>query len=98
MSHFELKKWLSTLDACDLIDAETAVREARERKNNEGRVLMHRVAADGINIGFFMGDDVKGAIQYLLAHADNIDGAIRTDFIHVPQSEVAEKLAWRWWE
>lgn len=98
MSQFELKKWLSTLDTCDLIDAETAVREARERKKNEGRVLMHRVAADGINVGFFMGDDVKGALEYLLAHAHDIDGEIRTDFIRVPESEVAEKLAWRWWE
>lgn len=93
-----LKKWLASLDTLDLIDLETLVLEARERKKNEGRVLMLRVAADGINVGFFMGGEVKGALEYLLAHADDIDSEIRTDFILVPESEVAEKIAWRLWE
>lgn len=101
MNQSELKKWLSTLGACDLIDAETAVREARERKKNEGRVKLIRVEADGMNVAFFREGDMKGAIEYLLAHVErlsSLDGMIRTDLIRVPESQVDERLAWRWWE
>lgn len=98
MLEFELKKWLATLDSVELIDAETAVREARERKRNEGRVMMHRVSSDGVMRAYFMGDDIKGVITYLYDNADRIDGEIRTDFVRVPESEVAEKLASRWWD
>lgn len=98
MSEFELKKWLATLDSVELIDAEAAVREARERKKDEGRVTMQRVSSDGVMRGYFMGDDIKGVLAYLSANVDHIDGEIRTDFVRVPESEVDEKLTWRWWD
>lgn len=96
----DFARWLSKLDALDLIDAETTVREARERKNNEGRVSLIRVEADGINVACFKSGDMKGVLEYLLAHVDKfseLDGMVRTDMIKVPESEVEDRLADRWW-
>lgn len=96
----DFAKWLSKLDALDLIDAETTVREARERKKNEGRVSLIRVEADGINVACFKSGDMKGVLEYLLAHVDKfseLDGMVRTDIIKVPESEVEDRLANRWW-
>lgn len=59
---------------------------------------MHRVSSDGVMRGYFMGNDINGVLAYLSANAEHIDGEIRTDFVRVPESEVAEKLASRWWD
>lgn len=96
----DLKKWLASLDTLDLIEVETLVLEARERKKNEGRVSLIRVVADGINVAWFRGGDIKGVLSYLASHADklsSLDGMVRTDMIRVPESEVEGRLADRWW-
>lgn len=97
MNHVELRKWLDTLNNLDLIEAEAVVHEARERKKNEGRVTMQRVTADGINVAWFMDDDIDGALRYLLSHVDKGLGEVRTDRVRVPESDVADKLTERWW-
>lgn len=96
----DFRVWLGRADTHDLIDAEEEVRKARERKKNEGRVSLIRVEADGINVACFKSGDMKGVLEYLLAHVDDfseLDGMVRTDVIRVPESEVAERLANRWW-
>lgn len=96
----DFKKWLASLDTLELIEIETLVLEARERKKNEGRVSLIRVEADGINVACFRDGDMKGVLSYLASHADKLsplDGMVRTDMIKVPEYEVEERLANRWW-
>lgn len=96
----DFNAWLRGLDALDLIEAETSVAEARERKRNEGRVSLIRVEADGINVACFREGQMKEVLEYLLANVgelSSLDGMVRTDLIRVPESEVEARLADRWW-
>lgn len=97
MTIHDFRMWLGRVDTHYLIDAEEEVRKVRERKKNEGQVSLISVEADGINVACFKSGDMKGVLEYLLAHAHDIDGEIRADVIRVPESEVAERLAGRWW-
>lgn len=91
------KGWLAGLDNDDLIDAETLVCEARRRKNDEGRVSLLRVAADGINVAHFPDHDMIGALNYLLTHEKEGIGEVRIEKVRIRESEVEEHLANRWW-
>lgn len=96
----DFAKWLNKLDTLDLIEAEATVREARERKKNEGRISLIRVQADGMCVAHFMAGDMKGVLEYLSAHVDelsDLDGMIRTDMVKVPESEVVDLITNRWW-
>lgn len=94
---FYFRKWLGSLSGLELIDAESEVKRAMERKRDEGRVTLLRVSADGINVGYFREDDMVGALNYLLTHEKEGLGEVRIEQWRVPQSEVEEHLANRWW-
>lgn len=90
-------KWLLAADRFDLIEVAEMVRKAQERKADEGRVTLIRVAADGINVGHFRNDNVEGALRYLLANAADIHDDARLERVRLPASEVDAHLAARWW-
>lgn len=94
---FDFRKWLGSLSGLELIEAEAEVTKARERKRDEGRVTLLRVAADGINVGYFPSDDMVGALSYLLTHEKEGLGEVRIERVRIRESEVEEHLANRWW-
>jgi hypothetical protein len=93
----DFRKWLASLDHLDLIDAQSEVERARERKKQEGRVDMIQVAADGINVGWFNKGEIKEALQYLLENSDGDFYEVRIDRVRIPHSEVEQYLTNRWW-
>lgn len=93
----DFRKWLASLDQLDLIDAQSEVERARERKKQEGRVDMIQVAADGINVGWFHKGEMKDALQYLLDNSDDDFYEVRIDRVRIPHSEVEQYLSNRWW-
>ena len=94
---FDFREWLGSLSGLELIEAEAEVTRARERKRDEGRITLLRVAADGINVGYFRGDDMVGALNYLLTHEKEGLGEVRIERVRIRESEVEEHLANRWW-
>lgn len=94
---FDFRKWLGSLSGLELIDAESEVKRAMERKRDEGRVTLLRVSADGINVGYFRADDMVGALNYLLTHEKEGLGEVRIERVRIRESEVEEHLANRWW-
>lgn len=97
LTFFDFRKWLGGLSGLELIEAETEVTRARERKRDEGRVTLLRVSADGINVGYFPSDDMVGALNYLLTHEEEGLGEVRIERVRIRESEVEEHLANRWW-
>ncbi len=93
----DFRKWLLRRSIQELIEADAEVAKAMERKRDEGRVTLLRVCADGINVGYFRADDMVGALNYLLTHEKEGLGEVRIEIWRVPQSEVEEHLANRWW-
>lgn len=93
---FDFRKWLGSLSGLELIDAESEVKRAMERKRDEGRVTLLRVAADGVNVGYFRGDDMVGALNYLLTNEKEGLGEVRIEGVRIRESEVEEHLANRW--
>lgn len=90
-------EWLKTATTIDLIEAEAAVREQRERKKAEGRIPLIRVAVDGINVAHFRKDDMASALTYLVKHQEHVYGEVRIENVRIIESEVAELLEFRWW-
>lgn len=90
-------EWLKTATTLDLIEAETAVREQRERKKAEGRIPLIRVAVDGINVAHFRNDDMESALAYLVKFQDNEYGEVRIERVRIIESEVQGLLYARWW-
>lgn len=94
----DFRAWLGGLSGLDLIDVETEVRMARERKADEGRVTLLRVSYDGVIRGYFPSDDMVGALTYLLMYVEEDGiGEVGIDRVRIRESEVEEHLANRWW-
>lgn len=93
----DFRKWLLRRSIQELIEADAEVAKAMERKRDEGRVNLLRVSADGINVGYFRGEDMVGALNYLLAHEKEGLGEVRIERVRIRESEVEEHLANRWW-
>jgi len=92
-----VKRLAASADQYDLIDAAQIIADAKKRKEDEHRTLMLRVDTCGLIVGHFASDDMAGALNYLLEHVGDVDPDVRILTVRIPDSEVAENLATRWW-
>ena len=101
MSEIDLSKisiWLKGASADDLIDLLERANRAWEIKKNEGRTLTVEVVCDGIRVATFPEGQQAEALEYLLAHREEIWGSeIQIRDRRVRNSELQEELADRWW-
>ena len=92
-----VKRFVDSADRFDLSDAAEIIASARKRKEDEHRTRLLRVEADGLVVAHFSLDDVVSALSYLLENAADVGTEVSIREVRIPDSEVAENLATRWW-
>jgi len=92
-----VKRFVDSADRFDLNDAAEIIESARKRKADEHRTRLLRVEADGLVVAHFDLNDMAGAFNYLLENVADTGTDVTIRETRIPDSEVAETLATRWW-
>lgn len=84
------------LNLLELFDLRNHIDGLIERKQNEDKVSLLVVYDDTMTFGYFRMDDMKGALEYCLSKFDSMYPGLHIVETKVRESEVEEKLAFRW--